>query len=216
MTNRRRLVATALLAAGLASGGGCEGPSPYQRLQNKLHTSNQQISKLRRQNKQLRAALIAQGKQVETLQALGDLRLEKISHPIKIELSRYSGGRDTDETPGDDVLKVYLRPIDKHGSAIKAPGDVKIQLYDLAAPPEQNLIGEYKWSVDEIQKHWKSSLMTQHYSLDCPLESDPPSHGEVTVRAEFVDYLTGFTLTAQRVCKIVGAPHTQPATKPAQ
>ena len=47
-----------------------------------------------------------------------------------------------------------------------------------------------------------SGFMTNYYSFICPWKSSPPAHEEITVRVEFVDYLTGKSFTAQKTCKL--------------
>jgi hypothetical protein len=150
----------------------------------------------------LQTVVVDQQKQIRSLQALGKTRLDKLFHVEKIELGRYTAGIDTDGKSGDDAVKVYLRPIDREGHTIKAAGDVKIRLFDLGADPRQSLIGEYEWSADQVAKQWSSSFMTYHFSFVCPWKKVPPLHKEVTVRVEFVDYLTGKHFTAQKLCKV--------------
>lgn len=150
----------------------------------------------------LQAVVVDQQKQIRSLQALGKTRLDKLFHVEKIELGRYTGGLDTDGKSGDDAVKVYLRPVDREGHTIKAAGDVKIRLFDLAADPRQSLIGEYTWNVDRVAKQWSGSFMTYHFSFVCPWKKVPPLHTEVTVRVEFVDYLTGKHFTAQKLCEV--------------
>jgi len=150
----------------------------------------------------LQAVVVDQQKQIRSLQALGKVRLDKLFHVEKIELGRYTGGIDTDGESGDDAVKVYLRPVDREGHTIKAAGDVKIRLFDLAADPRQSLIGEYEWTADQVAKQWSGSFMTYHFSFVCPWKKVPPLHTDVTVRVEFVDYLTGKHFTTQKLCKV--------------
>ncbi|MGB2821663.1 MAG: hypothetical protein WBF17_11820, partial [Phycisphaerae bacterium] len=151
--------------------------------------------------------------QVENLLALGEKRLEKLYLVQRIRLGSATGGINLDEDPAHDGVKVFLEPIDQHGSVIKAPGEVTIQLYDLAAPEKENLLGEYRFGLDETAGHWSSGFLAYHYSFVCRWKSAPPGHEEVTVRVEFLDYLTGRKHTAQKLCKVALAP--KPATQPA-
>ncbi len=186
-------------AAALAGAGGCTWVGESARLQAELDAAHQREG-------ELQATIAAQEKLIAGLRGLGDKRLEKLFHVEQIELGRYTGGVDTDDQPGDDAIKVYLRPMDRDGSTIKAAGDVTIQLYDLAEPPESNLIGEYKWSVDELSRQWSSGFMTYHFSFVCPWRADPPKHEEITVRVTFTDYLTGRTFSEQKACTITLPP----------
>ncbi len=153
--------------------------------------------------------LVAQKANIDELN--GELRvarsiseedLKRIFYPEKLVIERLSGGENYDNKPGDDGVTVYLQPIDKDGDAIKVAGDIRIQLYDLAAPPEQNLIGEYFIPVDQVGKLWHGKLWTYHYAIKCPFPNGPPQHTEVTIRAMFVDYLTKRVVSAQSTCQV--------------
>ncbi|MBS3733461.1 MAG: hypothetical protein KGY99_00860 [Phycisphaerae bacterium] len=195
---------TALLSALLAAGG-CEpgvsatnGPASADEQIASLRTD---LATLRETNRGLRRDLVAKRERIDTLLRLGDKRLNKLFHVTRITLGRYTGGVDTDDAPGHDAIKVFLRPHDADGSTIKAAGDVAVELYDLAADEGDQRIGTYRWSVDELSAQWSSGFMTYHFSFVCPWD-ERPAHDEITVRVEFVDYLTGKTHTAQKVCTV--------------
>jgi len=113
------------------------------------------------------------------------------------DLGRHSGGVNVDGKPGHDVIRVFLSPRDRDGSSIKAAGDVKIALYDLAAPGGKALISKHEFPVSEISKHWASGFITYQYSFDCKL-LPAPTGDKITIHASFTDYLTGKTFTAQK------------------
>ena len=140
--------------------------------------------------------------QIKTLQNLGDKRLDLLFHVVKIDISKHSGGVDIDGKPGHDVIRIFLSPRDRDGSAIKAAGNVKIILYDLAAPEDKNLIGKYEFPIEKISKHWASGFMTYHYSFDCKLPASL-THDKITIHVTFTDYLTGKTFTAQKSITII-------------
>jgi hypothetical protein len=141
-------------------------------------------------------------KQIDTLLGIEPDRLKKLYYPVKITLGQYTGGADLDGQPGHDGVKVYLSPIDQRGDTIKTAGTVRIQLYDLAARPDQTLIGQFDFNVDEVSKAFASGFMAYHFTFTCPWKPAPPKNAEITIRAEFTDYLTGKKLSAQKVCKI--------------
>ena len=212
---RKLLVIPVVLPALLLSG--C-APEESNGLAMKEQKVLSQVRKLERDKEGLQTVIIDQQKQIRNLQALGQARrLERIFHVSRIELGRYTGGVDTDGLAGHDAVKVFLRPIDQDGSTLKAAGDVKIQIYDLALPEKHNLIGQYNWPVDKISKHWSGGFMTYHFSFVCPWKkSSPPKHEKLTVRVEFLDYLTGRTFTAQKLCQVRVKPSPTTATKPAK
>ena len=214
---RARHIPAAMLLIGLCLPlGGCPlvAKDQLDRLQQDLEAERQESGRLEERNEGLQKEIIAQRKQIDSLLSLGPKRLETIFHVASIRIGRYTGGIDSDGKEGHDGIKVYLKPIDQDGSTLKAAGDVTIQLYDLSADPKENLIGQYEWKAADISKKWSSGFMTYHYSFLCEWKSRPPRHGDVTVRAEFVDYLTGRHFTAQTVCKVNLPPAA--TTRPAK
>lgn len=136
------------------------------------------------------------------MRGISDEDLERIFYPEKLVIDKLSGGSDYDGRPGDDGVTVYLRPVDREGNVIKVVGDISIQLYDLAAPPQQNFIGEYKIPVDQAGRLWHGKFLTNHYTIKCPWPHGPPKHTEITIRATFVDYLTKRVISAQTTCTV--------------
>jgi hypothetical protein len=177
---------------------GCD-TTELETLQADLRAARRTVDDLQRDNDDLTDALAQRDERITTLVGLGENRLENIPHVARVELGRHTAGTDIDGVDGDDAMKVYITPIDQDGTAIKAAGEVTLQLYDLAAGPDDTFLGEYKWSVEELRKRWSSGFMSYHYSLECPWLSGPPANDEITVRVTFVDYLTGKTFTAQMV-----------------
>lgn len=187
------------LWAMLAVGGCADGrldPAIVQRDQ-----AREEARRLQQENQRLRAQLAQRDDQVRTLQALGDKRLEKLYRVQEIRLGTHTGGVDLDGKPGHDAMKVFIMPADQEGSILKVPGEVLIQLYDLAAPESQNLVAEHRFDIDQTGKAWSSGFLAYHFSFTCGWKS-PPKHDEITVRAAFLDYLTGKTFTAQKACRI--------------
>ncbi len=208
---RVNITASALLAVSVFFSAGCTvTQQQYDELRSKLDDLEKRNKELVEENQRREAEIADQRRQIETLEKLGDDRLDKIFHVRRIELGRYTGGVDLDSKPGHEGIKVYLKPIDQDGSVIKAAGKVSIRLFDLAAEAEENMIGKYQWSVEEVGRQWSSGFATYHFSFVCPWKK-VPAHDEITVRVEFMDYLTGRSFTAQKVCEVKLPPTTQPA-----
>jgi len=199
-----------MMSAGIASAAlpGCRGMNIFQQdkkikqltaelesARAETETANQAVSQARRE-------LARRQKRIDTLVSLGPERLKKLYYAKAVKLGQYTGGADLDGQSGDDGVKVFLRPIDANGDTIKAAGSVTIQLYDLCQPADKTLIGQYEFSVDEVSKAFSGGFLTYHFSFTCPWKSGPPKHAGITVRVEFIDYLTGKTLSTQKVCKI--------------
>ena len=207
MTSRGVLV---LISAVIASAAlpGCRGMDIFQQdkkikqLQKDLESARADAKAARQGASEAKSELAGKQKRIDTLVGLGPDRLKKLYYATVIKLGQYTGGADLDGQAGCDGIKVFLRPIDTNGDTIKAAGSVTVQLYDLAQPADKTLIGEYKWSVDEVAKAFSGGFLTYHFSFTCPWKSGPPKHEDITVRVEFIDYLTGKTLSVQKVCKV--------------
>ena len=206
MTSRGMLVmiSAALVSAALP---GCGGVNPFQdkkvkQLTADLASARAETELARKDAADARTQLAGKQKRIDTLVAIGPDRLKKLYKVTSLKLGQYTGGADLDGQPGDDGVKVFLRPIDANGDTIKAAGSVTIQLYDLAQPSDKTLIGKYEWSVDQVAKKFSAGFMAYHFTFTCPWKNGPPKHDRITVRIEFVDYLTGKTFPVQKLCKI--------------
>ncbi len=128
--------------------------------------------------------------------------LKKIYYPERLVIDKISGGGSYNKEPGDDGVTVHLRPIDRDGDVIKVAGDIRIQLYDLAAPASETFIGEYFVPADQVGPLWHGQFLAGHFTIKCPWPKAPPKHSEITIRATFVDYFTQRVVTAQATCKV--------------
>lgn len=216
MAMRRIILGMILTCSALA---GCE---PFGR-QKEVNVEEQRdaalahADELSKQVVELSAKVESQKKQIETLQALGDKRMENVFTVAEIEIGRHSGGINTDQNPGHDAVRVFLKPLDKQGHVLKAAGDIKIQLFDLAQPKDQMLFAEYTYPVKDIGKYWAGGLLANQYSFECRFpEGKTPAHADVILRVTFTDYLTGRTHTTQKLLKLALPPQETPsaATQP--
>ncbi|NQU75460.1 MAG: hypothetical protein HQ546_03975 [Planctomycetes bacterium] len=172
---------------------------------------DKQINELRMEVVALRLANDAQAQQVRQLQAFGPDRLEKLFRVERIRLSSHTGGYGSNATGAHEGVRVLLQPIDTAGSVIKAAGDVTIALYDLAETGDNNRIGEYHFGVDTIGKYWFGGIFTNRYVFECPWQQGAPAHSDITIRATFVEALTGKNFTAQGRCTVNLPTAPQPA-----
>lgn len=202
MAARRWLwIASPLVWLSLLPSPGCRTSTELE-LQRQVHELNEQLTEKDHQLIARRITVEQLHKQLEQARGLTPEDLQRIFYPEKIEIASLSGGDDYDGQPGDDGVTVYLRPIDRDGDAVKVAGHIRIELYDLADPPDQNLIGAYSIPVDQVSRLWYGKLATYHYTIRCPWKNGQPRHDEITIRATFEDYLTQRMMTAQTVCKV--------------
>ena len=167
--------------------------------------SEQSEVTLKRENEKLKAENKQLKEQLETLMGIDKpARLEAISAVSSIELTNRCGiyDKDSNDTGRKKTLVVYLRPIDDMGDCFKAAGAVKIELWNLNAKPAEALLSSWLIEPEKLKKRWSGSLLTSYYKLQFDVSSILGSkEKELTLKAEFTDYLTGKILRAQRVIK---------------
>ena len=168
----------ALLAAMLS--GGCVTQTQYQEARDELSSAQQKVAELQAANERLMSQIRRQDEQIISLMALGPKRLDDLFHVKSVSIGRNTSGVNTksgstDDKSGNDAVRVYITPLDQDGSVIKAAGTVKIQLYDLAAPPNENLVGDCNYPLDEVRKQWASGFLS-YLPLEERLPQAPHDH----------------------------------------
>jgi len=153
--------------------------------------------------KKLSAEVKQLKEQLETLMGINkQARIEALSTISAIELTSRCGLYDKNKDKKKETLVVYLKPIDDMGDCIKAAGAVEIQLWNLNTEPNEALLSKWNIEPKELKKSWSGSLLTSYYKLQFDVNSvltGKKNEKELTVKAQFTDYLTGKILKAQRV-----------------
>ncbi|MGD0785318.1 MAG: hypothetical protein ABR969_05850 [Sedimentisphaerales bacterium] len=146
------------------------------------------------ENKQLKEKL-------ETLMGIDKpARIEALSTITAIEITSRSGLYDKNKDKKNDTLIVYLKPIDDMGDVIKAAGAVDVELWNLNAKPQEALLKSWVIEPKELKKNWSGSLMTCYYKLQFDVNSVlTGKEKDLTLKAQFTDYLTGKVLKGQKV-----------------
>jgi hypothetical protein len=156
----------------------------------------EQIKKLQEENDSL-------GRQIETLSVLGpEIRLEAMSVPEKIKLKSRSGFYDKNRDGKKEVLKVYVQPIDPAGDKIKAPGSVRVRLWDLNADADAGLLKEWQIEPEELKQMWVGTLLTHYYRLSFDVSDMPGGRDrELKLDVSFTDYVTGKVFEEYKMIK---------------
>ncbi len=184
---------------------GCRSPGDWARLRKDNEALQRDQQRLQDTIARRDALIAALSGQIETLEGFGPDQPAALFAPVKIEIAGLSGGADYDGQPGDDGVTVYLRPRDANGDVVKVPGRITIQLQDNTDSTSPRLLGGRVFDDPaRLGKLWHGKFITQHYTLKCPFSAKTklPTTRRVTVHAEFVDYLTGATLTAVKEVSI--------------
>ena len=126
-------------------------------------------------------------------------RLDAIPALDKIEITSRSGLYDKDKDGNKETLIVYVRAVDDQGDAIKFPGSITIQLWDINAESDKALLRTWKRDPEEIKKLWSGTFMTSYYKLRFDVsELALGTNSQLTINAVFTDYLSGRVAKAQR------------------
>ncbi len=198
--NRFPCLPGALVAALLLVLASCTSPGLVAGLTKDNESLQREKGRLQRVIAQRDDTVARLGGQVENLKGFGPDRPADLFAPAKLEIASLSGGRDYDGKPGDDGVTIYLRPRDASGDVVKAPGRMTIQLLDNTNLASPRVVGVYVFDDPaQLGRLWHGRFGTNHYTLVCPFPPESgslPRQRRLTVSVEFVDYLTGATLTA--------------------
>jgi hypothetical protein len=93
----------------------------------------------------------------------------------EVVLGRGTGGIDENECPNDGGLQVVAVPHDADGSAIKAPGTLHVEAFEVSA--EGLKIPLSTWDVPSLQlsKQWRTGLLASGYFVALPWKTPPHS-----------------------------------------
>ncbi len=189
--NRLRLIAAMLAIAAIGCIPGCFDSEKTVQEAKQRHDLERKVADLERELQTRDQTGRAQHAQIQTLQGIDPDRMKLIPHADRVEIDPLSGGYGGDARSGSEGVAVYLRTFDDEGDPVKAAGSVELQVLDLAAPPDRQLLAECKLDGAALRKTWYSKFMTGHYTLKCPWKNGPPQHSALTIRVRFTDLLTG-------------------------
>jgi len=200
---RRQLTIPAFFIVALLSlMWGCDnGGRPSSR--DELETLSRESSELKRRVEQLQSENKELTGRIEELASLTpEVKLKALPELERIELGRRTGLYDKDSDGRKDKLVVYISPYDTTADTIKAPGSVKVSLWDLNAGSEGAQLGEWQIAGAKLKGAWAGTFLTNYYRLTLDagqyLTGD---EGELTLNVTFTDYIGGKVLTAQKVLK---------------
>ena len=120
-----------------------------------------------------------------------------------------TSGQDRNGQPGDEGLSVLLTPVDAHGDLVKLAGDVELDLFDMTRPSDQQRLGQWRFSLDEVRGHWHKGFLSAGYLFQVDWQT-PPSSPELTLHARMT-VADGRQFDATTQVKVVPAGRAPPA-----
>ena len=172
--------------------------------------------RLRRENLELRREVEQLSEQLELRRGeLANLRrqldrAEAESMPeaetptlSRLRMGRYSGGVDTDGDGRDNLIRVYLQPLDQRGRVLPVAGRATMQAVAMIDDDQPQVLAQRTYEPDEFDRAWRSAFTGRHYTLELNLPPDTPPHvSEVNVRVTFTQARTGVEMSTQESFRI--------------
>jgi hypothetical protein len=93
-----------------------------------------------------------------------------------------TSGQNRDGEAGDEGLSVMLIPVDVHGDLVKLAGEVELDLFDMTLESEQQRLGQWKFTIDEVRAHWHSGFISTGYLFQIDWQKLPRAR-ELTLHA---------------------------------
>jgi hypothetical protein len=173
----------------------------------KIESLNQQIAQLSEE----KTALIKQIDNTRTEneeltkknQILSELpenvKGENLYKLANVKIHGFSGFSDENEDGKKDTLVVYVQPIDENGDKFKAPGTVKVELWNLNNSEDQALLKSWTVEANELKTKWVA-LLVINYRLTFDITKIVENFDEpLNVKIKFTDYLSGRVFYDQKI-----------------
>src|SRR5258708_6598399 len=93
-----------------------------------------------------------------------------------------TSGQDRDKAPGDEGLSIMLMPVDAHGDLVKLAGEVEFELFDMTQSADQQRLGHWQFTIDEVREHWHRGFLSSGYMFQVDWQGRPASP-ELTLHA---------------------------------
>lgn len=178
---------------------GCAGPTeqPWDTLED-CHKENTalklRIDSLMAENTQLT-------EQVQTLSTLDrQTRLGTLATLESIRIGKRSGLYDNDDNGIKETLIVYLETVDTVQDHIKAVGECTVELWNLNTASQQALLKRWTIGPSDLHGVWGGNIFNAYFRLAFDISDlSVDNTGEMTMKAEFTDYLSGKVVRDQKV-----------------
>ena len=184
----------------LLSLSGC-GPKNFVNENDRLREEN---LKLKHQIDELNGQVELRLGEIEGLRekSAGERAIKDADPPVlaKLAFDRYSGALDSDGDGKDDLVRMYLTPLDHQGRLLPVAGRLKLQAVAIQdnAPPA--LLAERTYEPREFDKAYRANITGYHYTLEMELPASlDPAITSVTVRATLTEAVTGQVVVAEQI-----------------
>jgi hypothetical protein len=170
-----RRLAVWLLALSLAGAAGCRSRSDL--VEAELRTKDRQLRET--QGELMRAETMNEALEnsLRDQRAAGLPVCRPGAGPLglvkDIQLGRGTGGIDEDKVPGDEGIMVVVVPRDIDGSAIKAPGTLRVTALEIMPEGTKVPLSTWDISANQLRQTWRSGLLSTGYHVTLPWQTLP-------------------------------------------
>ncbi len=121
--------------------------------------------------------------------------------PVALKFARYTGGIDVDNDGRDDLIRIYLQPVDQQGRVLPVAAEVTVTLAQIS-DGHARVLTTKSWTSAELDGAYRSGLTGTYYTLETPLPADVPRDVDLIAKATLVEGDSGVTLSQQAPFKI--------------
>ncbi|HLW67924.1 MAG TPA: hypothetical protein VKS79_21585 [Gemmataceae bacterium] len=93
----------------------------------------------------------------------------------EVTLGRGTGGLEDGTGGGDQGLEVVVVPRDTDGSAIKAPGNLHVEAFEVSSEGLKIPLSTWEVSSLQLSRQWRNGLFSTGYFVDLPWKAVPHS-----------------------------------------
>lgn len=196
------LIACLCLSAAVALPG-C-GVRNFENENDRLRAVN---LKLERELDELQTQLQLRTREIEAArqQLSGETQPIDGAHPPQVTtlaLDRYTGAVDSDGDGIDDVVRIYVRPLDGQGRFLPVAGQVTVRLVTITETDPPAVLAERTYSPAQWDQAYRTGFTGTHYTLEIELPQPlPDAITQATLHVTLTEGVTGVKLTQQRVVK---------------
>jgi hypothetical protein len=174
-------------------------PTTEDGLRAQLRDRTSEVESLKLANAQLEQQLGECAKGAEARTGISAEAIEATPRLVSLRigtLSHFEAGADAS---GACVATVYIEPQDGLGRFLQIVGALELAAFELSSTGVSKALGSATFSPLAVRDAWRGGITGSHYTFAMPLSTAAWNcSGSVTLRASFVDGLTGATLSAQR------------------
>jgi hypothetical protein len=169
-------VALPLFAALAVGSAGCR--SDCRRIESELRAREEDVRTLKDEVDRLGSTNLALNHELAATR--GDPGPDGLFHkpsepyPVRsLVIGRQTGGRNDDCVGYDDGLIVIIEPRDCEDQAIKAPGELIVDVIETPREGESRPLWRYALTPDQLRCTWQSGLFSTGYRLSLPFKRWP-------------------------------------------